>query len=245
MSERDALYELMAGLRRHAPGGRASTLRAIEAARPYLPANPRALDLGCGVGRSAELLRQELGARVVGLDLHRPFLQEAAGRKIDVAVADMARPPFAPATFDLVWSEGALYQMGIEPGLQLAAQLLRGDGIVAFTELCWFAPEPPADAQRFWAAEYPGMRDVVTLRAVAEQVGYEVLEAFRLPRADWEKEYYGPLRRRVAELAPLAQKREELRLVLTATEQEIRMFDRHGDSFGYLFLVLRKTSGGL
>ncbi len=237
----EALFHLMAGLPRHAPGGRDSTLRAIEVARPYLPAKPQALDVGCGVGRSAELLCLQLGADVVGLDLHLPFLTEALRREIHAVQADMLRPPFAPETFDLVWSEGALYQMGIEPGLKLAGQLLRRRGILAFTEVCWFTPEPPADAQRFWASEYPGMRDVVTLRAIAEQVGYQVLEAFRLPRADWEKEYYGPLRRRVAELAPLAQEWEELRLVLTATEQEIRMFDRHGNSFGYLFLVLRKS----
>lgn len=230
----------MAGLPRHAPGSSAATKRAIEAARASLPARPLALDLGCGVGRSAELLRNELGARVAGLDLHRPFLAEAMGRCVPAVEADMARPPFAQETLDLVWSEGALYQMGVEAGLELAAQLLRAGGIFAFTEVCWFTAEPPPDAQRFWASEYPGMRDVVSLRTIAEQVGYEVLETFRLRRVDWEEEYYGPLRRRISELAPLAKEWEELRVVLTATEQEIRIFDRHGDSFCYLFLVLRK-----
>lgn len=237
--KRDAVFELFGGIPRHAPGSVESTRRAASVARPFLPRRPRTLDLGCGIGRSARVLAEDLGASVTCLDLYRPFLQTAHG-SLEAVQADMTRPPFASNTFDLVWSEGALYQAGMDRGLRIAADLLRDHGLIGFTELCWFTAEPPADAQRFWAREYPAIGHVVTLRSVAEQVGYEILESFRLPRGDWEQEYYGPLRRRIAELAPLAQEWKELRAMLTETQREIRIFERHGDSYGYVFFVLRK-----
>jgi SAM-dependent methyltransferase len=231
---------LFGGLPRHAPGSDASTARAARIAKPLLPDRPRTLDLGCGVGRSARVLQSVLGARLVGLDLYRPFLEVAQRAGAPTVQADMAAPPFADNQFDLVWSEGAVYNVGLERALRVAGALLQQNGVIGFTELCRLDVEPPADAQRFWAREYPAVGDVMALRAVAEQVGYEILETFRLPLIDWEQEYYGPLRGRIAELASLAQEWEELRAMLSDMEREIRIFDRHGDSYGYIFCVARK-----
>ena len=80
----------------------------------------------------------------------------------------------------------------------------------------------------------------MALRAVAEQVGYEVLKTYRLPVSDWEQEYQGPLRERIAELSSHTQVGLELQSVLASAQQEISIFQRHGGSFGYLFVVLRK-----
>ncbi len=106
--------------------------------------------------------------------------------------------------------------------------------------LCRFTAEPPADAQRFRSAVDPAIDDVMAVWAVAEQVGYEVLETDRLPVSDWEQEYYGPLRERIAELSFRAKVGLELQSILASTQQEICIFQRHGGSFGYLFVVLRK-----
>jgi SAM-dependent methyltransferase len=63
-----------------------------------------ALDLACGPGRHAVLLRR-LGAQVVGFDLSLPLLSRARHRDntpLPVVRGDMRRLPFAAATFDLV-----------------------------------------------------------------------------------------------------------------------------------------------
>ena len=59
--------ELFTDLPRLGPGGDGHTARAL-AAIEGLPEHPLILDLGCGVGRSALLLAERPGGRVVAVD---------------------------------------------------------------------------------------------------------------------------------------------------------------------------------
>ena len=59
----------------------------------------------------------------------------------------------------------------------------------------------------------------------------------RLPFSAWWEEYYTPLLERVERLRPTADL--ALAAVLDETEREIDLFRRHGDSYGYVFYLLR------
>jgi len=64
----------------------------------------RVLDLACGPGRHAKLIRAA-GGRVVGFDLSMPLLSRARHRAVPpltVVRGDMRLLPFAPAAFDIV-----------------------------------------------------------------------------------------------------------------------------------------------
>ena len=52
---------------------------------------------------------------------------------------------FAPASFDLIWAEGSLYNLGIERALKDLRSLLACGGILAFTELSWLSNDRPAE----------------------------------------------------------------------------------------------------
>jgi len=65
---------------------------------------------------------------------------------------------------DLIWSEGALYNVGVEPGLRVLRELLAPGGTIAFSELCWLA-EPAEEPLRFWQSAYPSMTTVVGTRS--------------------------------------------------------------------------------
>ncbi len=71
----------------------------------------RILDVGCGTGIfTTDLL--EAGSRVVGLDISRPMLMAARGKRgtshLDLVQADMLHLPFADGCFDKVVSVTAL-----------------------------------------------------------------------------------------------------------------------------------------
>lgn len=69
------------------------------------------LDAGCGMGRYTTLVGQ-LGAAVIGLDVSEAA--EAAAQLWNNAVfvrADIASPPFAPESFDVVYSLGVLHHL--------------------------------------------------------------------------------------------------------------------------------------
>jgi ubiquinone/menaquinone biosynthesis C-methylase UbiE len=64
----------------------------------------RALDFGCGTGRSTRFLR-ELGFEVIGVDISEPMLDHARARDLHGeyrSVADGSLAGFASGTFDLI-----------------------------------------------------------------------------------------------------------------------------------------------
>ncbi len=69
----------------------------LDALEPLV--GKRVLDLGCGKGRFARAL-QELGARVVGIDLSAAMMAQATG--LPRVRATARRLPFGPGTFDAI-----------------------------------------------------------------------------------------------------------------------------------------------
>lgn len=79
--------------------------------RPEELAGKLVLDVGCGMGRYAEVATK-WGATVVGIDLSRAV--EAAARNLSdrhavILQADAFRLPFAPESFDYIYSLGVLH----------------------------------------------------------------------------------------------------------------------------------------
>lgn len=247
-------FELHHGLPRQAPGSDALTARAlgIAAATGLLPHAPAILDAGCGPGRSALLLARETGGRVAAIDLHRPFLDELAAQaasegladRIQPLAADMAAPPFPPGSFDLIWSEGAIYSVGFGAGLRAWRPLLKPAGLVAVTECAWLTDSPPAEALAFWNADYPAMTTAEGNRRLAEEAGYRVIDSFTLPREAWWDEYYAPLEARVAEFRRRHAGDAAWAEVLDGSQREIDLHRHYGDSYGYVFLILAADLSG-
>lgn len=243
-----SLLALFEGMPRQGPGNEAATLRALAAAGP-LPQEPVVLDLGCGSGASTLVLARELGAPVLAVDLLAPLLErlEAAARDaglphlIKTKVGDMAEPGAEPASVDLIWCEGAAYNIGLPRALAVWWELLRPGGRLVVSEMCWLRQGAPEAARSFWADAYPGMIDAAGNLELARRTGFTVLEHFPLERAAWE-EFYAPMGARVAELAPRAARDPALAAVLEETRTEMKLFREAGDYYGYLFMVLAKPA---
>ncbi|MFN3287788.1 MAG: class I SAM-dependent methyltransferase, partial [Sphingomonadaceae bacterium] len=85
-----------------------------------------ALDLGFGAGWLGGLLPAD---EVVALDPAAPCVHAALARGLPTVLGPIDRPPFAPASFDLVASLGALDTVNDLPGALVAARrLLRPGG---------------------------------------------------------------------------------------------------------------------
>ena len=89
------------------------------------------LDAGCGMGRYAALIAA-LGGRVVGMDLSVAVEKAAAlYPTVDFVQADLAAPPFAPGTFDVVYSFGVLHHLpNPTRGFEACSRLVRPGGLL-------------------------------------------------------------------------------------------------------------------
>ena len=240
------LLDIHRGLPRQGPGDDASTLRALELCAD-LPMQPDVLDVGCGPGMQTVALAQATGGTITAVDLFEQFLDDLRDRAVEAGVreriqvmrGDMHDLPFGKHSFDLIWSEGAAYIMGITAAFQSWKEFLRPQGYIAVTELSWLVPEDevPREAFDFFRGEYPGVRNVAGNLRRIEDCGYQIVGHFTLPDESWWTHYYDPLAANLVAMRSKYALDPQAQRFIDDSEDEQRIRREFGDSYGYEFIV--------
>ena len=239
-------FELYESLPRQGPGNRDCAARALAFCRD-LPPTPAVLDLGCGVGGQTLHLADLISGSIVALDSHAPSIERlratvavrGLAERIQPMVGDMAESGLPPASFDLVWSEGALYNIGIESALRVCSRLLRPGGYLAFTDAVWRRDNPPPEVKAGFDADYPAMGRVPDVLAAIENSGFSLIGHFTLPDEAWWDDFYTPMEIRIEELRGKYRADDEALAVLDQLAQEPEMHRRHSGYYAYEFFVAR------
>ncbi len=240
-------YEIYEALPRQGPGTRESTLRALGMV-PRLASDGRILDIGCGSGAQTLDLASATPAQILAVDSHRPFVAQVARRaaesrlhgRVAAQVADMANLPFSDRSFDLIWSEGAIFVIGFSQGLAAWHRLLKPGGHLVVSEYCWFRDDPPDDLRKIHIEGCPDVGDVAARREAIAPNGYELLGDFVLPESGWWENYYVPLAECLAHFRLAHAGDPEALEVAARSQQEIDLYRRYTGSFGYVFFVMRR-----
>lgn len=239
-------FELYESLPRQGPGNRDCAARALAFCRD-LPPTPAVLDLGCGVGGQTLHLAELTSGSIVALDSHAPNIERlratvavrGLAERIQPVVGNMAEPGLPPASFDLVWSEGALYNIGIENALRVCRGLLQPGGYLAFTDAVWRRDNPPPEIKAGFDADYPTMGRVPDVLSAIERSGFSLIGRFTLPDEAWWDDFYTPMGIRIEELRGKYGDGEEALAVLDKLAQEPEMHRRYSDYYAYEFFVAR------
>jgi hypothetical protein len=133
-----------------------------------------------------------------------------------------------------------IFIIGLARGLKEYRAYLKPGGYLAFTEMCWFMSEPPAEARAYFDNVYPDIRDADEVRRMAADSGYRVIESFNLPDSAWWDDYYTPMLGRIKELKVKNAGVAEAEAVYDACKTEIEMFRQHSKSYGCAFFVLQR-----
>ncbi|WP_408998780.1 SAM-dependent methyltransferase [Syntrophus buswellii] len=239
-------FEVFESLPRQGPGKRDCAAKALALCGD-LPPSPVVLDLGCGVGGQTLHLAELISGSIVALDSHAPSIERlratvamrGLAERIQPMVRDMAEPGLPPASFDLVWSEGALYNIGIEKALRVCSRLLRPGGYLAFTDAVWRRDNPPPEVKASFDADYPAMGRVPDVLAAIERSSFLLIGHFTLPDESWWEDFYTPMEIRIEELRGKYRADDEALAVLDQLAQEPEMHRRHSGYYAYEFFVAR------
>ena len=127
--------ELLIDLHKHGdrqgPGGDPETKRAIALASLDKSRRLRIADLGCGTGASTLCLANTLNAELIAVDFVPEFieiLQQTVKandlcQRVHAKVASMDDLTFAHHELDVIWSEGAIYNIGLRTRHSLLASV--------------------------------------------------------------------------------------------------------------------------
>lgn len=112
------------------------TFRAKTGLTPEDVRGKTVFDAGCGMGRFSHVVARWGAERVVGVDISDAIRAAAVNLEafpsVGLAQADLVRLPFAPSTFDVVFSVGVLHHTpSTRQGLAHIARLVRPGGILA------------------------------------------------------------------------------------------------------------------
>lgn len=243
----EVFFEIHRDLPREGPGNADSTGRAFSMMNE-LPEAPRILDLGCGPGKQTLDLAALTDGSILAIDNHEPYIEELNDRakkagvddRVRGEVNDMHRLKYDPESFDALWCEGAIYQIGVEQGLRKWHRLIKKDGYIAFTDAVWLRKNPPYEAQKFWL-EYPGMTTAKNTEKIIRKCRYKLVDRFTLPEEAWWEDYYGPLEEKLKTVAKKYQGDEDAKVIIDLHNEEIELFRNFNTFYGYEFFIARKA----
>jgi SAM-dependent methyltransferase len=244
----EIFFEVYESLPRQGPGNRACAARALALCRD-LPQSPAILDLGCGVGgQTLQLAELVASGSIVAIDSHAPSIERLQAaiaerglvQRVSTIVGDMACPQQPRGSFDLIWSEGALYNIGLRNALRVCHDLLRPGGCLAFTDAVWRKEDPPPAVKASFDLDYPTMGWLDDDVAAIEGCGFDLVGHFTLPDEAWWDDFYTPMETRIAELRGKYSGDVEASAILDQLAEEPRMHRRHSDFYAYEYFVARR-----
>jgi len=193
------ICEYFSNLERQGPGSPEVTIKALSFI-DTLTNKSRIADIGCGTGGQTMVLAQHTLGCITGIDLFPIFIDlfnSNTGKlnlqeRVKGVVGSMDKLSFQEEELDLIWSEGAIYNVGFERGLNEWRKFLKTGGYIAVSEASWFTHERPVEINEFWMDAYPEIDTIPNKVGQMQKAGYIPFAAFILPENCWTEHFYAP-----------------------------------------------------
>lgn len=250
MTELELLVDFHLEAERQGPGSTGDTLRALDLTGVSRDSPLRIADIGCGTGGQTITLAQNVEGQITAVDLFPEFLEKLNARsrelglenKITTLERSMDDLPFSDEEFDMIWSEGAIYNMGFEKGVRDWKRYLKTGGILAVSEITWITGTRPAEIEAHWNNEYPEIDTASGKIRILEENGFSPVGYFILPQESWIDNYYKPMEARFDDFLQKHNNSEIAQNIVEGEKEDIRKYRKFKDYFSYGFYIAKRVS---
>lgn len=249
MTEIELIIDLHKNTERQGPGSEKDTLRALDLIDLAEKSEVKLADIGCGSGGQTMTLAQNFNGLITAVDLFPEFLVELEEKshklgfknRINTLKSSMDNLPFEPGEFDIIWSEGAIYNMGFAKGIQYWKKFLREGGYLALSEITWTTNSRPKEIESFWTSEYPEIDTASNKIGALENNGFSLVGYFTLSQESWIDNYYKPLETKFETFLERHGNSELANKVVADYVSEINIYMKYKDYFSYGFYIAKKA----
>lgn len=254
-------------MERQGPGSDEVTLRAlsiIEESFKEEGSSPapfyRIADMGCGTGGQSMTLARNSSARITAFDIFPGMIETLNLRVSERGLHDRVRGVVASmdniptdeipsgnladfqSGFDIIWSEGSIYHIGFENGLKLWREYLRDGGYIAVSEMVWLTEQRPAAFEKYLSDNVPEISLPSVKMGQIESAGYTPVASFLLPWSCWSETYLRPMEALFEKFLDSQNHSAGAIEFVKRQREEIFMFEKYREYFGYMFFIVRKVS---
>jgi ubiquinone/menaquinone biosynthesis C-methylase UbiE len=244
----ELLEDFYTNLPRQGPGSEQDTQRALLLTG--LQPNPdlQIADIGCGTGAQTICLARATGAKVVAVDILEGFLErlrslasaEGLSDRISTLRNSMDNLPFEEESLDLIWSEGAIYNMGFARGVRAWMRFLKPGAFLAVSEITWLSGQRPQEVELYWKEQYPEIDTASAKIRVLEDCGLMPIGYFPLRESSWTANYYRHVEANIAPFLARHPHSDTAQALAAENRLEMDLYARYKDYFSYGFYVARK-----
>ena len=189
--------------------------------------NPRILDVGCGSGVPTVELAKLSGGEVTGIDIdqsciddfNRKIREEHLSDRVEAFNISLAEMKFPDETFDIVWSEGVVGNIGFETSLKEWRRLLKRDGYLVI---------------------HYQMSRVADVLPRIPQLGYSLTDTVALPEDAWWTEFYKYIEEKMDMLLKKYANNSNALKLINQYKTEMDMVRKHLSNFSCAFYIMKK-----
>lgn len=241
------LCELHEGLERQGPGSSEMTIKALSFL-DGLNKNAKVSDMGCGTGGQTIVLAQHINGNITGIDFFPEFISRfndnvkelSLDERVSGIVGSMDELSFQKEELDLIWSEGAIDNIGFEKGLSYWNSFLKKNGYVVVTCPTWLTDERPAEIEKFWTEAGSVLDTIGNNIAVLQKTGYIPIATFTLPDKCWTDNYFIPREAAGKELLEKYPGNKTAESFVAEMQHEVELYLKYKEFYGYAFYIGKK-----
>lgn len=241
------ICEFFLKMKRQGPGSPEITLKALSFI-DNLTDKSFIADIGCGTGGQTMALAQHIPGQITGFDLFPQFIDRLNCNSKDLnlqgrvkgIVRSMDNLPFQNEELDLIWCEGAIYNIGFERGLREWRKFLKSGGYIAVTESAWFTEKRPAEIENYCMPHFPEMNTISNKVAQIQTAGYMPVATFILPETCWTDHYFTPMIRAQEAFLDKYAGNKTAEEFVELQRYDAEMYRKYKEFYGYVFFIAKK-----